>query len=335
VPLNRCPFQNSNYFRGSCYSWKNTPRSFTESKCEALKGLRGYLANIDLHDQFNFLAFTCKLFIAKDMERYVVSFPLLGMFTGDEPTVTQSISALNRKPNKTVMVVTYTRHNNNHVTKMITGTIGENNVFNYTLSNEDDFLSESGVGTASVVITAYVKFAVSYVYSFFGTAESRNVTYVEFKFAADVSFDFKTGDIEMENPRFLKVSLQQYDTAFIMSGNDLSGTFIAASYDVVVFTGYTVKGCVLESVYMIQAQPVSQGLKRHYCAPPSGLTSPETYRVVALANNTKITAQLRRCKPRRQKTMSCSSVFGFLKNRTDRARISTMGFGLRSCGYQR
>ena len=99
----------------------------------------------------------------------MVSFPLLGMFTGDEPTVTQSISALNRKPNKTVMVVTYTRHNNNHVTKMITGTIGGNNVFNYTLSNEDDFLSESGVGTASAVITAYVKFAVSYVYSFFGS----------------------------------------------------------------------------------------------------------------------------------------------------------------------
>ncbi|RUS85370.1 hypothetical protein EGW08_006855 [Elysia chlorotica] len=245
-------------------------------------------------------------------ERYVASFPRLELFSGCAPEVTLTISAIN-KPKGHGMLVTYkagsnissiiNNNNNKPTTTMTTYIIGKYDIVTYNLSSDDDFLSEPGVGTSSIVITSDIAFVVSYVYAirssrrapdlftssilyplgpasahfFIVTSttacraipgvgipqavnpilsnadcrcetfllvvalEFNETTYVKFKFRSGVSFRFKAGDAEVEDPRVMRIPLAQYESAFIISEYDLSGTFIEASHDVAVFNGYTVK----------------------------------------------------------------------------------------------
>ncbi|GFR61277.1 hypothetical protein ElyMa_005429700 [Elysia marginata] len=66
------------------------------------------------------------------------------------------------------------------------------------------------------------------------------VTHVSFEFPPGTAFSFNAGDIEVKDAKSLKIQLDIYESASIISESDLSGTFIEASKDVVVFVGYTV-----------------------------------------------------------------------------------------------
>ena len=223
------------------------------------------------------------------------------MFSDGLPEVTLTVSAIRKGRENAAMLVEY-RSNSSHLSTMMTFNIGGGHVFNRTLSDVEDFMSESGVGTAAMVITSDRTFVVSYSYAFpdrsqdlftgsilyplgpysshyfvvtsTGACEALPVTEisatsnpilsnsdcrcesfllvvaveaidlinnVSFKFPMDTKFTFKHSCIELEDPSYMRIPLQLYETAFIITESDLSGTFIEASHDVLVYAGYTVK----------------------------------------------------------------------------------------------
>ena len=217
--------------------------------------------------------------------------------------MTLTISSLNRYSANTVQLVTYSGTSTRKSTVMTT-VLKKTSAFNYKLSDLENFLTESGVGIAAIVITSDSVFVVSFTYAFPGqiqdlftssilyplgphsshyfvvtstaacktlpvtgiSASSNpivwnpnctcetfllvmavetilNVTYVEFEFPQDTKLTFQHGGIELEDPSYMRIPLRVYETAFIMTESDLSGTFIEASQNVVVYAGYTVKVC--------------------------------------------------------------------------------------------
>ncbi|GFO30091.1 sushi, von Willebrand factor type a, egf and pentraxin domain-containing protein 1 [Plakobranchus ocellatus] len=239
------------------------------------------------------------------------------------PAVTLTISSLNRDTESTVLLHAYRSLSEGYFSTVITGPIGIDNIFSHTFTDTEDFVSDSGLGYYTTVLTSDMLFVVSFTYTFpqqnkdlftssilyaLGPAstqffvvtstsacedlatvenfkgvnplssnpncscetylllvavEKSVETDVTFEFPPGTKFTFATSDFEVSDPTLLKITLQQYQTVFIRSESDLSGTFIDGSQNMVVFTGYSIKvespsGTEIGEIYLPQAGDIRE-----------------------------------------------------------------------------
>ena len=68
-----------------------------------------------------------------------------------------------------------------------------------------------------------------------------DVTDIKIEFPPDSNLTFELDDIELGDPSYMRIPIHFHETIFVTSDSDLSGTFIEASQQVAVYSGYAVK----------------------------------------------------------------------------------------------